>query len=463
MNEYREMGKRLQSNLNGKRIVLLALGGLFAPLVAHAGTYGDLTYTSDGSAITITDCAVTATNVVVPATIESLPVTSIGNYAFFINYSLTNVSLSNGITKIGGRAFFDCTNLTSMAIPNSVASIDEGAFFNCGKLTSLTISSNVTHIGAEAFRGWSSLPNISVDPANSFYSSQNGILFNKNQTMLHQCPAGKAGSYAIPGTVTNIVKGAFNSTSLTNVAIPASVIDIGDWAFEWSTILATITVNAANPSFSSQDGVLFNKDQTRLIQYPGGKTNSSYTISNSVVDIGGGAFSFSYHLSDIAIPNTVTNIGPGAFRDCLGFTSITIPDSVVSVEWMSFYNCTNLSRLYFTGNIPSVSSSTFSGADNVTIYYLPGTAGWEPTFGRRPTALWNPGMQLGDGYGATTNGFSFNISGTVDIPIAVEACTNLVKGNWFPLQTTNLTSGSLDFTDPDWTNYPSRVYRIAAP
>ena len=102
----------------------------------------------------------------------------------------------------------------------------------------------------------------------------------------------------------------------------------------------------------------------------------------------------------------------------------------------------------------------FLGANNATVYYLPGTGGWGATFADRPAVLWNPLMQTS---GVGPAGFGFNITGTTDIPIVVEACTNLAIANWVPLQSLNLTNGAFYFSDPNWTNYPARLYRIRSP
>jgi len=99
----------------------------------------------------------------------------------------------------------------------------------------------------------------------------------------------------------------------------------------------------------------------------------------------------------------------------------------------------------------------------VTVYYLPGTTGWGPTFCGRPTALWNPQLQTSDtSFGVGPNGFGFNITGT-NIPIVVQACTNLTSQAWVPLQSFNLTNGSVYFSDPQWTNHPARFYRLRWP
>jgi len=82
----------------------------------------------------------------------------------------------------------------------------------------------------------------------------------------------------------------------------------------------------------------------------------------------------------------------------------------------------------------------------------------------RPAVLWNPQVQTGDGmFGVQQNVFGFNIGGTPDIPLVVEASTNLAAQSWVPLQSSTLTNGSVYFSDPQWTNFPGRFYRIRSP
>ena len=101
---------------------------------------------------------------------------------------------------------------------------------------------------------------------------------------------------------------------------------------------------------------------------------------------------------------------------------------------------------------------------NATIYYLPGTTNWSSPFGGLPAVLWNPQVRTADiSFGVRTNRFGFNITGTTNIPIVVDACTNLTNPAWSPLQNCTLTNGSLYFSDPGWTNYPARLYRIRWP
>ena len=102
--------------------------------------------------------------------------------------------------------------------------------------------------------------------------------------------------------------------------------------------------------------------------------------------------------------------------------------------------------------------------NNATVYYLPGTTGWASTFGGHPTVLWNPQVQTsGVNFGVRTNGFGFTITGSSNLVIAVEACTNLANALWSAVGTNTLTGGSSYFSDPQWTNYPGRFYRLRSP
>jgi hypothetical protein len=121
--------------------------------------------------------------------------------------------------------------------------------------------------------------------------------------------------------------------------------------------------------------------------------------------------------------------------------------------------------IYFKGNAPRLGgTNVFSYANDVTVYYLPGTTGWGTTYGGRPTALWNPSIQTTNAsFGVRTNQFGFTITGTTNIPIVVEASIDLATASWTPLQTCTLTNSSIYFTDPQWTNYPARFYRLRSP
>ena len=378
------------------------------------------------------------TNLMIPDS-----VTCIESVAFGACRGLRNVTIPDSVTNIGDLAFNWCTNLASVKIGTCIG---RGMFFFCYRLDNVTISSNVTSIGDGAFYNCTSLSNV-----------------------------------VIPDSVTNIGDMAFYECfSLAGVTIGSSVVSIGDGAFHYCTSLTGITVNVLNASYSSSDGILFDKSRTVLIQCPGSKIGN-YTIPNSVTNIGGYAFFLCTNLTSVTIPNSVTNIGELAFSHCRSLTSVTIGSTLASIHHLAFESCPNLIAACFRGNAPEIFhdmvaspidllaySSTYNelfyNSDNVTIYYLPDTTGWEPTFEGRPTVLWNPLIAPSEpGFGMGTNNFGFNISGPANIPIVVQACTNLESAVWVPLLTTNLDTGSFYFNDPEWTNYPARFYNLRMP
>jgi hypothetical protein len=373
-----------------KPTILIPLLTLACLLTAPATA--QVNYAVSGGSAYVTSSPNASGNIVIASTYQGKPVTSIGDYAFQ-----------------------NCASLTSVTIPNSVTGIGSYAFFFCTSLASVTIGSGVTNIDLQTFSTCSSVTNFSVDAANSVYSSLGGVLFDKAQTTLIEFPVGHGGSYAIPNSVTSIGDQAFyycsltsvtipnsvtnigssafysctslasatigNSVtgigsyafffcnSLTSVTIPNSVISIGDDAFRFCTSLTNISVDAANVVYSSLDGVLFDKAQTTLILFPGGR-GGGYAIPNSVTHIGDGAFYFRTSLTNVTIPNSVTDIGQDAFYYCTSLTSVTIPDSVTSIGPLAFCSC-SLTSVTIPNSVTSIGVEAFFGCSSLTSVMIP--------------------------------------------------------------------------------------------
>ncbi len=366
-------------------------------LVLPGVVQAQFSFTTNNGSITITGYTGTNGTVTIPDTTNGYPVTSIGAWAFFECNSLTNVTILDSVTNIDESAFLDCLRLmtltvdtnnpdyssvvgvlfdksqttllhypeyhvgTSYTIPNSVTSIGDSAFEDCSSLTSVTIPDSVTNIVEWAFYGCSGLTSVTIpnsvtsvgEWAFDLCSSLTSIKIGTNVTSL--------GYYAFA-----------DCTNLTSVNVPSSVTSIGYGPFVDCTRLAAITVDTNNPDYSSVAGVLFDKSQTTLIQYPAGKAGASYTI-----------------------PNSVTSIGVATFGDCNSLTSVTIPSSVTNLAEWAFEHCSSLTSVYFQGDAPTADSTVFDSDANATAYYLAGTTGWGPTFAGLPAVLWIPTYELG--------------------------------------------------------------------
>ncbi|HVU99748.1 MAG TPA: leucine-rich repeat domain-containing protein, partial [Verrucomicrobiae bacterium] len=248
----------------------------------------------------------------------------------------------------------------------------------------------------------------------------------------------------LPNTVTNIGSQAFLScANLARLTIPASVIGIG-LAFGNTYGLVQINVAADNPAFSGIDGVLFDKIQATLIQYPRAKAGSSYVI-----------------------PDSVRHLAPHAFYGVPNLTRIYAGPSLASIEGAAFESNPGLVGIYFRGDAPTLTGSyVFYGDGNLTVYYLPGRAGWTSTLQATPTAPWflpYPVILSSDpGFGIHTNRFCFTISWATNATVVVNASADLSKTNWEPVQTLPLVNGAARFADAYWTNYPARFYSVGA-
>jgi hypothetical protein len=316
------------------------------------------------------------------------------------------VNAIGGSSPING-AFESATSLKNVFIPPGV-SIDGYRVFAFSALTNVTISYGVNYIGVEAFNGCTNLANI-----------------------------------VIPESVTNIDRLAFNDTGITSVTIPGSVTSVGWQAF---TACANLTNVIIEPGLTSLGQPDVEADP-----------NDSQFAGNQM-------------LRTVTIPGTLTNITDGAFAQC-----------------------TNLTQIYFTGNAPMIDNTVFEYLliqppphfedlpfYFATAYYLPGTTGWAEFSSNTvinpsddndlttnifiPAALWNPTIQPGGpNFGIQSNQFGFDITGTTNIPIVVEGCTNLVQPAWVPLQSMNLTNGLVHFSEPFDGSYPVKFYRIGEP
>lgn len=198
------------------------------------------------------------------------------------------------VTKIGNCAFYGCSNVTSIEIPEGVTSIVERAFDGCSSLISIEIPEGVTTIEYSIFK---------------------------------------------------------NCKSLNNVKIPSSVTDIKySSAFYGCSSLANIEIDVNNQNYASEDGVMLDKNKTKIYYYPAGKKELTYTIPKTIVTIGESAFQDCTNLTSVEITEGVANIENSAFKNCTNLTSVKISKEVISIDYGIFRGCTSLVNIEVDSN-----------------------------------------------------------------------------------------------------------------
>ncbi len=314
-----------------------------------------LTYEIENGEVAITGCNESANGaIVIPSAIEGYPVTSISVH----------------------WTFSDNPKITSISIPETIRDLSSTSF---GNLTGLT--------------------SIKVNPNNPYYSSNNGILYNKDQTELIKYPAGKSDTeFIVPDSVTSINYVAFYTCeNLTSLEIHERVTHIDVHPVSECKNLKKITVSEYNPNYSTDDsGVLYDKNKTVLIQYPSGSPIQHYTIPEGVTHILYSAFDNSQNLVSITMPDTVTSIEERVFYYCTSLTSVSLsekldkipetsffycksltsihlPDSVTVIEDYAFYSCTDLTSVKIGNNVTNIGEEAFNWCTSLTDVYFDGT------------------------------------------------------------------------------------------
>ena len=312
-------------------------------------------------------------------------VASIGVRAFLGCSNLMYAMIGNSVTIIGDSAFHWCTNLISVIIPNSVITIGERTFQHCKNLTSVTIPGSVTIIGGWAFEFCHGLTSVIVENGVSiidigafqFCSSLDSVTIPNSVTSIGDIAFAGCSSLSsvnFSNSLAFIGSWAFrNCISLTYVFIPYSVTSMNGTVFEGCSSLMAIDVDTANALYSSsQDSVLFDKNQTTLVCYPGGKIGN-YSIPETVKTIAGNSFASCKNLTSIIIPNSVQTIVASVFWGCSNLKTVNIGSSVTSIGWGAFNDCSGLTAITCRAVISPVleSNYVFGGVPNTIPIYIP--------------------------------------------------------------------------------------------
>ena len=306
--------------------------------------------------------------------------------AFYGCYSLSEIVIPSSVTSIGQHAFYGCRSLLEIVIPSSVTSIGDWAFSFCSSLKYISIPKSVIGLNGNPFAEW----NGKLECLTPNYIYEDDILFNKDKSRIISFRNQNVKSYVIPSSVTSIGDSAFyRCISLSEIVIPSSVTSIGNWAFSCCDSLKYISIpksviclngnpfakwdgklKCLSPNFVYEDGILFNKDKSRIISFRN-QNIKSYVIPSSVTSIGDSAFYRCISLSEIVIPSSVASIGDWAFSWCISLSEIVIPSSVTSIGDSAFLCCASLSEIFIPSSVTSIGDCAFCSCDSLSEIVIP--------------------------------------------------------------------------------------------
>ena len=217
--------------------------------------------------------------------------------------------------------------MTLINLPESLTTIGGWAFADCNRLTGIYLPGGIAHLDAEALRGCYNLASIAVSPDNPHFRDVDGILYDKELTVLRKYPSAReADRYDVPASVTRLADWSLDDVRwLTELYIPHSITEISETAINACPMPTVIEVDPDNQQYVSEDGILFTADRSALVRYPIGRAGETYTIPEGVTAICAWAFDGT-HLTEIYLPASVEHVGEWAFHLCFDLNAITVAE-----------------------------------------------------------------------------------------------------------------------------------------
>lgn len=345
-------------------------------------------------------------------------VETIGKEAFYGAKRLSHVTLPEGVVEIRDMAFSLCSRLSAVALPATLRYIRRDVFCECTSLSRLELPRSLAEIDETIFRGCDMISDITVNYANSYFKSQDGVLFSKDGSKLIAYPPQRANeSYTVPrgvqligpnaffgaarlksielcNTVTAIGHHAFcKCSSLSQIMLPDSLLTLGDGAFCQSGLktvyipsllgkighmafgecpfLEKFVVLGVNLNFTVLDDVLFSWAHKKLICYPPNRKNTDYRPPAGTTEIAEAAFLGANNLKRVYLSNNVSVMGKSAFSRCKNLESCELSKSISVIEEFTFDECSSLVLVQIPQGVGKIDALAFMGCKNLAGIDIP--------------------------------------------------------------------------------------------
>lgn len=310
---------------------------------------------------------------------------TLGNEVFYACKSLERIDIPEGCISIGRDGFYLCQSLKEVRLPSTLTVIPYGLFSACTSLSEITVPAGVMSIGDYAFATCDNLRNIHVDPANPYYASRDGVVFDKDLQTIITYPSGRTdATYVTPAGVVDVnptafqgndnllhlvisegVKNVYESAIMANinlqsVSLPASLEKFEGGAIFGCHEMTEIKLAEDNPNYCIVDGVLFTKDRKGLVYSPAKHLDGRYDVPVSVEHIYSGAFQQNSQLTALHMPPSVVSIGDFAFDQCFALTEVVISPNVTVIPYAAFDACLSLEQVSLPDGVTEIGGFAFS-------------------------------------------------------------------------------------------------------
>ena len=265
-------------------------------------------------------------------------------------------TIKEGTVAIGSNAFMLASDLTNITLPNSVKYIGDYAFSSCSSLCTITLSENLEYIGMFAFEWCNKLQSISL-PNSVQIIERNAFAACESMQ-----------SISIGNNLQSIGMAAFQACrSLETIHLPKSFAHLGYSVFPLSDMLQSITIDSDNPFFKSVDGVLYTKNHHKLMAYPCGRLDETYTVLEGVEELHYGAFETNMYLQEIILPLSLVVLGPYSISMCQQLRYIDIPDNVIEIQEWAFSNCQQMDSVRMGKSVNYIGDVAFGGCMSLRV------------------------------------------------------------------------------------------------